>query len=368
MPPVTAPPASLSLVQPIPAGGVTEQCSEHGCWPTVYVIGAQKSATTSLFTAFADHHEICGRHNAKDISTAAKEAHFFDDPMDNQFDGTSLRSAKDLHKYLGGYPKGDCKGSYMDATPAYLRDLKVPARMQEVMPESVIKHHVRIVAILREPVSRDLSYYNMFKYMWVQQGKPKHKVEDMGEIADLALCKKTHGFPSYAESIGCQMELWNDCMECKHDCSAEDNIKAHKKCAYKNSDITKKYSRVTDGMYYAQLEKFETVFPRKHMMVVSFDGLIDHQAKYMQAIGKFMGVPNPHKVTKLPEDNDSDFSGKVHKPACSTAGNLHDVFRWWNEKLDTKMKRDKEEGKAPEDEPHFVPFSSPKCGELEDGE
>ena len=304
------------------AGKAGDACGKHGCWPSVYIVGAQKSATTSVFIALAQHNEICGRQNEKSISTAAKEAHFFDDPMDDIFMGAEhVKNEKALHKYLAGYPAHSCGGDYVDATPAYLRDLKVPGRMREAMPHSVIKH-TKLIAILREPIARDLSYYNMFKFMWVQQGKPKHKEEDMGLIHELALCSKAKGFPSYAKSIGCQMQLWNNCMQCQSECTPEENIKAHKKCAYKNSDITKGYSRVTDGMYYAQINAYESVFPRHHMLVMSFDGLIDNQVEYMKAIQKFMGLNN--EVHSIPDDNSASFSGKVHRPSCSTSADLQD--------------------------------------------
>lgn len=362
MPPVTL---ASSAVQPSPAADFASvdfgSKGHEGTWPGVYILGAQKSATTSLFITLANHGLICGKSGHASASTAAKEAHFFDDNFDDTFKNHKLISESKLHEYLKSYPHGECSGKYVDATPAYLRDIEVPSRMSGVMPHSTI-HSTKLIAILREPISRDLSYYNMFKYMWVQQGKPSHKVHDMGDISELALCGHFSGFPSYANSIGCQMKLWNKCMECKNECSAEENVEAHKKCAYRNSDITKSYSRVTDGMYYAQLEKYENVFPRHHIMVMSFDGLINNEAHYLHKTVKFMGLNEKHAPSTLPEDNKSEFKGKVSKPACSTAANLHDVYSWWNKELRKKLKKDHEDGRAPAEEPEFVAFKAPECG------
>lgn len=354
--------AVAALAAPTPNAEVALlQAGEHeeGSWPPLYLIGAQKSATTSLFNLFDNHGLICGRHHKSGMEE--KEAHFFD--QDAATDSA-------VHRYKEYYPKGHCKGKYMDATPAYLRDIEAPARMSRAMPNSVIKS-TNLIAILREPVSRDLSFFNMFKYMWVQAGSPKHWDGSMGNENQLDKCMK-HGldgkFPTYEVSIGCQMRQWNECTKkagCHGECNHEENLEAHKHCALYNGANSPDYSRLTDGMYFAQLRKYEEVFPREHTMVLSFDGLIDHQAKYLEMIMKFSGLGSHHGINSLPKDNTASFKGKVSAPSCGTVDHLHDVFKFWNHALDEKMKKDHNQGKAPGHEPEFVAFGRPKCSKHE---
>jgi hypothetical protein len=345
------PNADVALLDPATGSG-------EGTWPELYLIGAQKSATTSIFLLFERHGLICGRKGVGS-DFEEKEAHFFDmeDPTE-----------KNIKKYKSRYPKHKCSGKYMDATPGYLRDLLSAERMQKAMPEQTISHEARLIAVLREPVERDLSFFNMYKYMWVQAGRPRNWDGDMGSIHQLDVCSK-HGydgnFPSYEVSIGCQMRQWNECTKkagCNGECNRDENLEGHRHCALRNGKAdSMQYSRLTDGMYFAQLRKYEGVFPRKHIMVISFDGLIDRQKEYLSKLMLFSGLGEHHAVNTLPKENTASFKGKISSASCGSVSGLHDVFRFWNRALEEKMMDDHQHGKAPEHEPSFVSFGKPKC-------
>lgn len=105
--------------------------------PDIYIIGAQKSGTTTLYDWLSQHPEIYAHPLAKDYS------YFSDDKTYN--DGLGLfyffsRGAHDHQIVLGG------EANSMYAPPG-------PQRMREIMPSS------RLIAILRNPVDRAFSAY-----------------------------------------------------------------------------------------------------------------------------------------------------------------------------------------------------------------
>ena len=77
------------------------------------MVGAQKSATTSIFLMLEKKGLVCGRGGKSGVG--AKEAHFFDDPYHNVFKTSSpgeLRQHHALNEYLGGYHKDHCKAKH----------------------------------------------------------------------------------------------------------------------------------------------------------------------------------------------------------------------------------------------------------------
>ncbi len=105
--------------------------------PDIYIIGAQKSGTTTLYDWLAQHPEIFAHPLAKDfpyfsndITFSEGENHFF----------SFTRDAPEYQLVLGG-----------EANAMYA--LTGPARMYELMPSS------RLLVILRNPVDRAFSAY-----------------------------------------------------------------------------------------------------------------------------------------------------------------------------------------------------------------
>ena len=138
-------------------------------------IDCGRCATTSIFDLLNEKELVCGRWGEEGV--AEKEAHFFDDGTIWKNIGTSpgqeLKSQKALTEYLSGYPehrdKTNCTSNYLlDATPAYLRQYDGARRMQAVMPSALRLVHSRHLIVLREPIARDMSFYNMFRGEWLQ--------------------------------------------------------------------------------------------------------------------------------------------------------------------------------------------------------
>jgi hypothetical protein len=150
------------------------ECEERGCWPTLYLIGAQQTATTSIFNMLQQNQLICG-HTSEigHEDHRIKETHFFDEPTywNGEWDDV-LNGTDALRNYLSGYRKENCKaGVHMDATPSYLREYQGPTRMKHTIPISIQMNKMRMLVVLREPISRDLSYYNMMHGLWIRGGR-----------------------------------------------------------------------------------------------------------------------------------------------------------------------------------------------------
>lgn len=114
--------------------------------PDYLIVGAQRSGTTSLHDALAKHPAVG--------AAKAKEVHYFD-----------LNSTRSEAWYRSHFPigrvtqrrarraqAGQCVAG--EATPYYLFHPDVPARAHALVPDA------RLVAVLREPVSRAISQYH----------------------------------------------------------------------------------------------------------------------------------------------------------------------------------------------------------------
>jgi hypothetical protein len=103
------------------------------------VIGAAKSGTTTLFHHLSGHPRI--------FIPSAKEVPFFTNEEWFRRGWTWF-----VDEFFGSAAKDALWGT---VTPRYMADPFVPARIFEQMPE------VKLIAILRHPVDRSLSYFRM---------------------------------------------------------------------------------------------------------------------------------------------------------------------------------------------------------------
>ena len=126
-------------------------CTSSHAWPAVLLLGAQKSGTTSLFRLIVDHAQVC--HPVL-VSPAfipefptvdSKEVHYFDDDERYELGARWYRQHFRCDRAI-------------DATPI-LHDELAAARLSLSFPAAALAL-VRAVVILREPISRDLSFYN----------------------------------------------------------------------------------------------------------------------------------------------------------------------------------------------------------------
>lgn len=103
------------------------------------IIGAQKSATTSLFKYLSNHPEI--------YMPPEKEINFFSD---------DLKYKNGINYYLEEF-FGSVNGTKIlgEASPEYMSEKYIPERIYNYFPD------IKLIASLRNPIERALSHYRM---------------------------------------------------------------------------------------------------------------------------------------------------------------------------------------------------------------
>jgi hypothetical protein len=113
-----------------------------GALPDFVIIGAQKGGTSFLYYLLTRHPLV--------EPAARKELHFFDQP--EHFDNGA-------EWYRRCFPRLNSKDGQRsitgEATPYYLFDPPVANRMAEIVPQA------RLIALLRNPIDRAYSHYQM---------------------------------------------------------------------------------------------------------------------------------------------------------------------------------------------------------------
>lgn len=111
--------------------------------PSLLLIGAQKAGTSAVFDMLSRHPQV--------IRPRVKEIMFFN--RDEEYE-------KGLRHYLAKFPARPLRGGpaiTFEASVGYLYHDETPRRIKAMLPG------VQLAAILREPVSRAYSAWNMFR-------------------------------------------------------------------------------------------------------------------------------------------------------------------------------------------------------------
>jgi hypothetical protein len=199
--------------------------------PSVLVIGAQRSGTTSLFNYLAQHPDV--------LPPLGKEIHYFD-----------LHYARGVRWYRGRFPFSHrLRGPALtlDASPYYLFHPLAPERAARLLPD------VKLVAVLRNPVDRALSHY-------------QHEVRDGRESL------------SFPEAIDRE----------------PDRLAGEEERLRRDSDYYShnhhRYAYARRGLYLEQLRRWVRHFPRSRLLVVQSEQLFREPAAVSASLYDFLGL------------------------------------------------------------------------------
>jgi hypothetical protein len=197
----------------------------EGPLPDFVVLGAQKGGTSYFYRPLTEHPLV--------RVAAAKELHFFD----NKF-------AEGVGWYRRCFSEGERVDGQRtitgDASPSYLFDPQVPERMARIVPEA------RLIALLRNPVDRAYSHYQME----VRRGKEATEEEMIS-----------------AEGQG------------------------------NTVDVSHAYLR--RGLYAEQLERFSLFANRARLLVVKSENLFTRRLEVLERVLRFLRLP-PFESTLAP--------------------------------------------------------------------
>jgi hypothetical protein len=152
--------------------------------PDYLIIGAAKSATTSLYEYLAAHPAVC--------APLRKEIWYFDRHYDRGSAWYRAHFPTRIHRARIERQTGYATLTG-EATPSYLPSPDVPARVAALMPE------VKLVVLLRNPVDRAISHYSMR----VRHGLETRPIDDA-----LSADSSYVALGRYAE----QLERWFECI------------------------------------------------------------------------------------------------------------------------------------------------------------
>jgi hypothetical protein len=232
----------------------------EGPLPDFVVIGTQKGGTSFFYSLLTEHPSV--------RRAAAKELHFFD----NKF-------AEGVGWYRRCFSEGERVDGHRtitgEASPSYLFDPRVPERMARIVPEA------RLIALLRNPVDRAYSHYQME----VRRGKEGRSFEEATEEEMTS-----------AEGEGNPVDV--------------------------------RYAYLTRGLYAEQLERFSSFANRDRLLVVKSENLFTRRLEVLERVSTFLGLPHFESTLTPPA------GGAPYAPMDpSTRRRLDEFFAPHNERL-----------------------------------
>ena len=260
-----------------------------------------------------------------------------------------------------------CATFAIDSTPSRLHEQFAAAALQRLVHSAGLLGEMRLVAIFREPISRHLSWYNhrlpaagwgvwlpnqqRYISMWEMPASPER----------WTLCEAKYGpllngsVPSHTMLARCEVERWRR-ARCSP--SAPDGGLA---CWLGQARRNETSTWLVKGIYAPQLQQWSAQFPRRQLMVVSFDTLVRSGPR---SALEFAGLPSAGAMA-LPHKNGRPTHCRVERVSCATRSALAEVYEPWNRLLYEGLRRDACSGDAPGAEPPFPPFEAPMCSETE---
>ena len=399
------PAALLSQAREPPSGWPSEakQCDEQGCWPKLFILGTQKGATTSLFQLLHNEGSACGSITNQRIESAlpnlkgafngdtgmAKEPHIFDIVKPDW-----QKVAKEPGLYRSLYRVSDCpQRTFLDATPNYIHHPGAPSRLAELLPTSWVPH-LRMVLTVREPIARDLSWFNHRSAQSVQPGQDRSNMKyTFCSVSDAQALDKNF-YPSYEGEVECRKQELDNCLtgarrrldkgEALSQNASRGSGQMARPPKMKSTDADSwleedyrecvaayeeggwdeedgKYARdpplLTWGMYLPQLLAWSRRVSRGQILVLNFERLVDQPGDVLPRVTSFMGLPDLQDNT-LPHSNELPYDRKVDVISCKTSQLLGTVFKGWNEQFVAQMRADHDGGHAPPQEPRFDGFDT----------
>ncbi len=222
--------------------------------PSFLVIGAQRAGTTTLFDQLLRHPDLHGPVGGRgELTWADKEIHFFDERF--LLGATWYRSffPLTLRRRRARARGGDVVAG--EATPYYIFHPLVPERVAVTIPD------VRLIAILRDPVERAYSHYQLMR---------RSRREDLSFEDALE---------AEGDRLASEAELEAGTTRFRIGTGERRKHYHHRHHSY--------FAR---GLYADQLERWLAYFPREQLLVVTMEDLAARNAETLGHVLGFLGV------------------------------------------------------------------------------
>lgn len=248
------------------------------------IIGAEKSGTTSLYQYLRQHPEV--------LSSVEKEIDFFDMEYEHGIDWYLAHFPPAFEQTISKQsPSQPQKWITGETSANYLYSNVTPARVFKHFP------NIKLAVILRNPIDRAVSRYNMMMRNGVEQRTLETAVQEEMTIIQNAMMRSSDG----------QTIPWKVLNRCRH---------------------------VGNSLYYYHLERWLSVFPAKQLFVIQSEELFTQPAQTLAQLYTAFGL-SAHTVKDYPKHN----SGRYSPAESSVRQQLSDFFAPHTRKLETLLGR-----------------------------
>jgi hypothetical protein len=247
--------------------------------PSVLIIGAQRSGTTSLFNYLAQHPDV--------RVPLGKEIHYFD-----------LHYARGLAWYRGRFPYARrLRGGALtlDASPYYLLHPLAPERAAGLLPE------VKLIALLRNPIERAVSHY-------------QHEVRGGRESLSLP-----------------------DALDAEAERTAGEEERVAREPGY-YSFAHHRHTYQRRGLYLDQLQRWQRHYDRSRLLIMQSERLFRDPVGATATVHQFLGL-RPHRLEQYQPFLHGGYDRSLPPPlrdrlAAYFAPHNRELFRWLGEEYD----------------------------------
>lgn len=203
--------------------------------PDFLIVGTQKGGTSTLYHILSKHPQIS--------VPLKKEVHFFDTNYQNGY-----------RWYRGFMPLRSKSKLAFEATPYYL--------YHPLSPERIAKHlpNVKVIILLRDPVKRAYSHYQMQK----DQGREE--------------------LTSFEDAIDAEASRLN---------GEEDKIS---NLPTYNSPTFARYSYLNRGMYHKQIQRWLTHFKRDQLLILKSEQFYSSTSSELEKVAEFLEIANKFEL------------------------------------------------------------------------
>jgi hypothetical protein len=349
-------------------------------FPRVHILGAPKSATSSLHAALTSSSDACGCSSStalKITCAAGKELSLW---WGYELSQKQQSLTATQYATLFEQPEGSSCSVSIDSTPCRFHQWFAPRMLKRLAEEAGLVAEMRLVVILREPVSRHLSFYNhrlvdrevdrgagvsgpRYISFWQSPTSPER----------WGLCENDFGtlptslVPSHTMLAKCEVQRWQramcDAPEVDAVYSRGNNATSSDSCwlrQVRNADTS---TWLAKSIYAPQLRLWAASGWRSQLLVVSFDKLMQEGPR---RVLQFVGRPLPDSngsSPEMPHTHSLPSRCRVERVQCSALRDLSAVYGPWNRALYALLQHHARMGLAPKMEEAFEPFSPPPCTE-----
>ena len=360
-------------------------------FPTIYIIGVQKAATTSLSHVLRHAHNI-------ETSESAQAQHY--DGETHYIATCSRRRACSTEGYASlwlnqskmhaaswvdsdGDGIGDNATLKLDPTPSTFASPSAAAILLAIYPSELLPR-CRLIVALREPASRMLSWYNhRRREYWMARpplSEPRsfcarpdlfRTTQQMPALMAHAELRGERFFPSFDTTAACWLEWYSNVSSAFLRQWGLPEESSPTGMAYTNPLLT--------GHYASHLRRWtSTGWPRSQLLVVGFAELVDPDSDAPQRVVEFAGARGytPPKLydynrgASVPAHAVSKWWGRVPpaglaskqaRMCCETWEQLSRHYAEPNNRLYEQLAADRSAGTAPPMEARLAKFEAPPC-------